>query len=90
MYNLHTQKVTKTVSSVTFRLHIFKNSVLSFLLLLRCSAKGFKIRSKRLINLLLGHFGRPTIGLSFKSLISEMVISSLFCSMINYANFQVL
>ena len=52
------------------------------MLLLTCLVKGFKIRSKKLLNLLVRHFGPPTIGLSFKSLGSEMVISSLFCSLI--------
>ena len=52
------------------------------MLLLTCLVKGFKIRSKKLLNLLVGHFGPLTIGLSFKSLGSKMVISSLFCSLI--------
>ena len=52
------------------------------MLLLTCLVKGFKIRSKKIINLLVGHFGPPTIGLSCKSLGSEVIISSLFCSLI--------
>ena len=52
------------------------------MLLLKCLVKGFKIRSKKLPNLLVGHFGPSTIGHSSKSLGSEMVISSLFCSLI--------
>ena len=47
-----------------------------------CLVKGFKNRSKKFPNLLVGHFGPPTIGLSFKSLDSEMVISPLFCFLI--------
>ena len=43
---------------------------------------NFKIRSKKLFNVLLGNFGPPTVGLSFKYLNSEMVISSLFSSLI--------
>ena len=82
MYKLHTSKETKTGSSVIFRLHVFKNSILSLMLLLACLVKGFKIRSKNLLNLLVRHFGPPTIGLNFKSSGFEMVISSLFCSLI--------
>ena len=52
------------------------------MLLLTCLIQGFKIRSKKLLNLLVGHFGPSTIGLSFKSLGSKMVIRSLFCSLI--------
>ena len=52
------------------------------MLLLTCLVKGFKIRSKKLLSLLLGYFGPPTIGLSFTSLGSKMVISYLFCSLI--------
>ena len=78
VYKLHTSKVTKTVSSVTFRLHVFKYSILSLMLLLTCLVKGFKIRSKKLLNFLVGHFGPPTISLSFKSLSSEMIFFSLF------------
>ena len=78
MYKLHTLKVTKTVSSVTFHLHVFKKFILSLMLLLT----NFKIRSKKLFNVLLGNFGPPTVGLSFKYLNSEMVISSLFSSLI--------
>ena len=52
------------------------------MLLLTCLVKGFKIRSKKLLNLLVGHFSPPTIDLSFKSLGSEMIISSLFRSLI--------
>ena len=52
------------------------------MLLLTCLVKGFKIRSKKLLNLLVGHFGPPIIGLSYKSLGSKMVISFLFCSLI--------
>ena len=52
------------------------------MLLLTCLVEGFKIRSKKLLNLLVGHFGPPTISLSFKSFGSKMVISSLFCSLI--------
>ena len=52
------------------------------MLLLTCLVKGFKIRSKKFLNLLVGHFGpSPTIALSFKSLDSQMVISSLLCSL---------
>ena len=52
------------------------------MLFLKCLVKGFKIRSNKLLNLLVGHFGPPTIGPSFKSLVSEMVIRSLYCSLI--------
>ena len=52
------------------------------MLRLACLVKGFNTRSKKLLNLLVGHFGPPTIGLSFKSLVSGMVISSLFCLLI--------
>ena len=52
------------------------------MLLLTSLVKGFKIRSKKLLNLPVGHFGSSTIGLSFKSFGSKMVISSLFCSLI--------
>ena len=52
------------------------------MLLLTCLVQDFKIRSKKLLNLLVGHFGTPTIGPSFKSFGSEMVISSLFCYLI--------
>ena len=83
VYKLYTSKVTKTVSSVTFRLHVFNNSILSSMLLLACLDGGFKIKSKQLLKItLVEHFGTPTIGLSFKSLGSKMVISSLFCSLI--------
>ena len=75
-------KVTKTVSSVTFRLHVFKNSALLLMLPLTCLFKVFKIGSKKLLNLPVAHFGAHATGLSFKSLCSEMVISSLFCSLI--------
>ena len=51
------------------------------MLLLTCLGKGFKIRSKKILNLPVGQFGPPTVGLSFKSLGSEMIISSLFCSL---------
>ena len=54
------------------------------MLLLTCLVKGFKIRSKKLLNLLVGHFGPSTIGLSFKSFGSKMVINSLFCSLIAF------
>ena len=67
---------------MTFRLHVFKNFKLSLMLFLTCLVKDFKISSKKLLNLLVGHFGPPNIGLSFKSLGSEMVISSLFCSLL--------
>ena len=70
------------MSSVTFRLNVFKNSILSLMLLLTRLVKGFKIRSKKIVNLLVGHFGPPTIGLSCKSLGSEVIISSLFRSLI--------
>ena len=33
VYKLHTLKVTKTVPSVIFRLHVFKNSILSLMFL---------------------------------------------------------
>ena len=52
------------------------------MLLLTYLVKGFNIRFKKLLNLLVGHFGPPTIGLTFKSFSSEMVISSLFCYLI--------
>ena len=52
------------------------------MLFLKCLVKGFKIRSNKLLNLLVGHFGPRTIGPSFKSLVSEMVIRSLYCSLI--------
>ena len=48
------------------------------MLLLTCLVKGFKIRFKKLFNLLAWYFGPPTIGLSFKSLGSEMVASFSF------------
>ena len=48
------------------------------MLLLTCLVKGFKIRSKKLLSLLVGHFGPPAIGLSFKSLGSKMVIVLYF------------
>ena len=41
---------------------------------------GFKIRSKKLLNLLFGDFCSLTVG--FKSLGSGMVISTPFCSLI--------
>ena len=60
------------------------------MLLLKCLVKGFKIISEKLLNLLVVHFGLPSIGLSFKSLGYEMVISSLFCFLITlYANFPI-
>ena len=59
------------------------------MLLLTRLVKDFKIRSKKLLNFLVGHFGPPTICLSFKSLGSEMVISSLFCSLIAYIKFLI-
>ena len=87
VYKLRTSKLIKTVSSVTFRLHIFKKSVLSLMLLSTWLVKGLK----KLLILLVWHFGPPSIGVSFKSLGSEMVISSLFCSLIAlYKNFQFL
>ena len=52
--------------------------------LLSCLAKDFKIGSIKLLNLLVGHFGPPTSGLSFKFSGSKMVISSLFCSLIAF------
>ena len=73
VYKLHTSKVTKTTS-----LHVFKNSGLYLMLLLTCLIKGFKIRSEKLFNLLVGHFGPPTIGLSCKCSGSKLVISYLF------------
>ena len=82
VYKLHTSKVTKAVSSVTFCLHVFKNSKLSLKLFLKCLVKDFKVRSKKVLNLLVGHFVPPNIGLSFKSLGSEMAISSLLCSLL--------
>ena len=82
VYKLHTSKVTKAVSSVTFCLHVFKNSKLSLMLFLKCLVKDFKMRSKKVLNLLVGHFVPPNIGLSFKSLGSEMAISSLLCSLL--------
>ena len=52
------------------------------MLLLTCLVKSFKIKSKKLLNLLVGNFGPSTIGLSFKGLGSKIVASSLFCSFI--------
>ena len=37
---------------------------------------------------LIGHFGRPTIGFSFRALGSETEISSLFCSLIAFCKFS--
>ena len=82
VYKLHTSRVSKTVPPVTFCLHVFKNSILPLMLLLTCLVKGLKIRSKKLLNLQVGHFGHPNIGLSFKSFGSEIVISFLSCSSI--------
>ena len=42
------------------------------MLLLTCLVEGYKIRPKKLLNLLLWHFGPPTIHLSFKTLGSEI------------------
>ena len=39
------------------------------MLLSTCLVKGFKIRSKNLLNLLVGHFGPPSIGLVLSVLI---------------------
>ena len=90
VYKPITSKITKTVSSVTFGLYVFKNPILSLMLLLTYLVKGFKIISEKLLNLLVVHFGLPSTGLSFKSLGYEMVISSLFCSLITlYANFPI-
>ena len=52
------------------------------MLLLTCLVQDFEITSKKLLNFLVVHFDPPAIDLSFKSLGSEMVISSLFCSLI--------
>ena len=52
------------------------------MLLLTCLVRDFKIRSKKLLSLLVGHFVPATVGLSFKSLCSEMVTRPLFCSLI--------
>ena len=82
VYKLHTSRVSKTVPLVTFCLHVFNNSILPLMLLLTCLVKGLKIRSKKLLNLQVGHFGHPNIGLSFKSFGSEIVISFLSCSSI--------
>ena len=82
VYKLHTSRVSKTVPPVTFCLHVFNNSILPLMLLLTCLVKGLKIRSKKLLNLQVGHFGHPNIGLSFKSFGSEIVISFLSCSSI--------
>ena len=82
VYKLHTSRVSKTVPPVTFCLHVFKNSILPLMLLLTCLVKGLKIRSKKLLNLQVGHFGHPNIGLSFKSFGSEIVISFLSYSSI--------
>ena len=82
VYKLHTSRVSKTVPPVTFCLHVFNNSMLPLMLLLTCLVKGLKIRSKKLLNLQVGHFGHPNIGLSFKSFGSEIVISFLSCSSI--------
>ena len=60
VYKIQTSKVTKTVSSLTFLVHVFKNSILSLMLLLTCLVKGFKIRPKKSLNLLVGYFGPPT------------------------------
>ena len=82
VYKLHTSRVSKTVPPVTFCLHVFNNFILPLMLLLTCLVKGLKIRSKKLLNLQVGHFGHPNIGLSFKSFGSEIVISFLSCSSI--------
>ena len=50
------------------------------MLLLTYLVKGFKLISKKLLNLLFGHFGPPTIWSKFLG--SEMAISSLFYSLI--------
>ena len=60
VYKIQTSKVTKTVSSLTFLVHVFKNSILSLMLFLTCLVKGFKIRPKKSLNLLVGYFGPPT------------------------------
>ena len=44
--------------------------------------KVLKLDLKKILSLLVGHFGPPTIGFRFKYLSSEMVISSLFCHLI--------
>ena len=82
VYKLHTSRLSKTVPPVTFCLHVFNNSIIPLMLLLTCLVKGLKIRSKKLLNLQVGHFGHPNIGLSFKSFGSEIVISFLSCSSI--------
>ena len=82
VYKLHTSRVSKTVPPVTFCLHVFNNSILPLMLLLTCLVKGLKIRSKKLLNLQVGYFGHPNIGLSFKSFGSGIVISFLSCSSI--------
>ena len=52
------------------------------MLLLMCLHNCFKIRSKKLLSLMVRYFDCPIIGLSLRSLGFEMVISSLFCSLI--------
>ena len=89
VYKLHTSRVSKTVPPVTFCLHVFNNSMLPLMLLLTCLVKGLKIRSKKLLNLQVGHFGHPNIGLSFKSFGSEIVISFLFVLRLLYVKFQI-
>ena len=54
------------MSSVTFGLHAVKNSILSLMLLLMRLVKCFKIRSKKFLNPLAGHFGPNTDCLRFK------------------------
>ena len=55
------------------------------MLLLKCLVKDFKMISKKLTNLLVGHFGPPTIIFSFTSSGSEMVVRSLFCCLIAFS-----
>ena len=88
VYKLHTSKLTKTLSSLTFRSHVFKKSLLSLMLLLTCLLKDFKIRFNKSLSLLVGNFGTPIIALSFKSLGYEMVISSSFLSLIAFCKFS--
>ena len=79
VYKLHISKVIKSVTSVTFRLYIFLRILYYLLCRFDVLVKRFRIRSKKLLNILEGHFDPPTTGFSFESLSSEMVISSLFC-----------
>ena len=52
------------------------------MLLLTCLVNGFKIKPKKLFNLLVEQFDLATIIIKFMSLVFETVVSSLYCSMI--------